>query len=1642
MKKLKLNKRFILGSALLMVGSLLALGCNKVAPDPDPEPIDFIIPNYLVNGTYSTSNDKFDFYEIEGRPTEYAIAIKDKNRTGSVEIPTTYNGHNVTAIWHNGFHNSKVTSVTFRDDTKINTIDFEAFLYCKITSINIPYTVNEIGDAAFYACSALTSVNFINSNQESTGSALSCDCDDQISRYENLAAFPLEGDPDVTYVALDTGKQYRWDTTNSQYVEIVIENSTLEKIPSFCFFKCNALTTLALPSSIEEVAEEAFNGCYSLSSAIFFSSIKTIRERAFQGCTALTKVYVSQSMFDDLNTDDEGIIEPHAFNYCSNILDVIFCGTSEKVSAWLVKHPNWGWNSDYGNPATDKYDYTLESGSTYFTSEWQFTAQTIDGVQHVTITKYTGSAPTQASGRFISVPNSLTSLNGTNKVVKIDKDAFNDVKSSIYRLYLPTTLMQIENNMFKEGYTNLNVIADNTQCAEDLAKYVAAGNKDTTNIVKRIDLSELGDLEFIGVHAFAYKDKGLKKATDITQIKLPANLRAIGDEAFGVFQRRVFTNVTEFTWDFNESTSRLETIGTDCFYGLGASGGSTQITGNVTWKKHKASTLIFPKTFKYFGMKDSDARTYRDQTLNPFRFAILDGERAEKWQRPAHAFAGCSLIGTVIFKGGTSSDPKVQDLLIPLQTFVYNESLHTIVFEEREEHYITFHTQQQQNGGFDYAQEAIGGNAGRGKNDFRSEPFLHTLVLPNMNTKLRFQTFAFRGNSRAAIYFSGSENTNLLSDKTNGEWTKINSFEADNTDLTRCPQWKTIGDESWYEAGQNDGKKYHGYCFADNAKSKDTSNSKNTFNINQEIPCYYNVHFQGTFNGVNVEVGTSGAGRKEYKEVDKCSYVLEEPSSGVYEATMTNYLYNLHNESDEAATGVDVARVVDKISFNGHDYIVKKVGDSAFSACFNDGTDGFTANGDLTKVELPDSIVTIGEYAFIRAYGIQNIASYTEGNAAATDYKMPKDLRHIGKNAFLFSGVQKIEKIDYRCLFYENENETYDITSVFANALSLRKITFTTDGGATETTSTDYYETTTYTPSGGGDTYTTAVYSKSGVSYNKDRLLVVLNRSNGDYAKPSSDATAVDVGVRFNGKYKTNPFLFGAFKMGVWIKELIAGNPTLDSSSNVLPQPLFSPVGKTVSNQLVDQYFYLGGGASSGSDNLPQNLYYNNLKYENLTNNLDTIAGNVLHLPEYALKGCENLAYVEFPVDPGASIPEGIFADVENPDTVYYVAGDTPVAHTLDLTNSGYSSIGPNVFSGNLSIHTFIAPDVSGFTIDASAFKGCTNLSTLDFSEVQGSLTINAGAFMNTGVTTIDWPDDPDCTITIGGGDSNGAFQHCALVNLELPAKLQTIGVCAFMNCQSLESVSSENSANIPSVTTFNTKAFAQCGKLDSFCFDKFTGLTTIGTQAFQDTGKLESFGNVSLPSSVTSIGKLAFNASKIVTVTINSSSISLGESAFYSCASLTHVWFTNPACNWNGYNANVFSNCSSLVELQLPTGFALNTNKYDGGSTYFVQDDSNLVFYTYKKYVSGSTAVKDGWQKYTSGVYCPLCFLVENENDLLTGGVIIGGGGVSNNTTKFWAKDASGHSVYLGTVTAYDGTTVTFSTGYTLDGSTFTPSL
>ena len=1364
----------------------------------------------------------------------------------------------------------------------------------------------------------------------------------------------------------------------------------------------------------------------------------------------------------ELKGTKRGIIEAHAFNYCDTDLNIRFCATQTNINNWLSYKENnvemnrkWGLREDRSNLA---FSYVRDDADLHFTSDWSY-KMAANG--DITITKYNGPAPT---GGFITIPDKLPNpdgYSGENKVVRLDIDIFDsNVKSSLERLYLPTTLTAIDHLMFRYGYDNLYVIDSNCDCFTDY---------NSNSITGRIDLSGLTNLKFIGIRAFAGVGGDATSRARIKVLHLPSHLLAIGDEAFGIFPQRMLPGIEELIWDY-ESDSCLQCVGADAFYGVGASGDG-EIEGNSERLPNtRPSTIIFPKTFKYFGILsntandniNNDVKRYKDNYN--FDFTKIKNETGTKVAKPAHAFSGCSLLGKVIFKGGENSE----NLVIPLQTFVYNENLHTIVFEERPGKYIAFHTQSRNS---HWGQESIGGNSGRGRNDFRGGPFLHTLVLPNKQTTLYIQDFAFHANSRAAIYLSDSLGTNMYTDKGGGSdnWIDLkfstNAVAIDHaTDGAR--QWKTIGNEEWYPSKNR--AQYYGYNFAAKATTRsDSDKSLNTFSIEQETPVYENVYYKDP-DVAGVEVGSGNT--KVFKIKDKCSFICEKNAQDQYVATMTNYLYDLYDGSADLTT----AKVPETVTVGETDYTVTKIGDSAFSACFCDRTDSVdnakvTDDGDLNHVILPNTIESIGEYAFIRAYGIQKISSYSDDDDPVEG--MPSSLRHIGKNAFLFSGIKQVLRIPNKCLFYESENNTTKITSVFANALSLRKITFidTDDANAQESTESPYYKTTTYTSNReGGPKFTTALYSKNYTdaqnvtTYNKNKLMLILNRDYADRTVASnivspatkSDAKAIGAGntagVEFDGLYSIDgtsdqaPFLFGAYKMGVWIKELICGNPTTyveNGETKTYAQPLFSAVGQTLDNELIDRYFYLGANADNSQNSNLNKIAGNNIRYENLTVLVETISGKILSLPQYAMNGCEKLKRVEFENQVGGEIPDGVFANVTNTSTNYVTEGPNgETAKVLDLRSTGYSKVGKESFKSNKAINVFIAPDVENFTIDTSAFDSCSNLTTIDLSAVTGTLTINSLAFNNcTALTSIIWPESPNAVVNIAGTE---VFKACtALTQVSLPVDMSNgatqhkLADSTFSGCTKLATVTVNGEESL--LTSIGTSAFSGCTALTSFEFEKFTSLTTIGSSAFYNTNKLTSDGVVTLPETVTSIGGSAFYGSKLLVVNVTSDSISLGAAAF-KASKLTAIRFENHDCAWQSYNSGVFDSCTSLSELQLPTGFNINNSSYDSNNNiFFVSGDTNGNIYLYEKFTS-STTLSNDWRSTLANNQNLLSthFYVESVNDLLTAGIISktqSGGTVNNRSTLFWTTDENNNAIKLGHVTDFTGTVVSFEHGQTL---------
>lgn len=1523
-------------------------------------------PKYLLNGSYAgeDANGDYEYYLIDNTDT-YAVGLKksSKNKTSLGSFPTEYNNKQVTGIWRSGFHNSQATSISI--PSGITVIDYEAFMESKITTITIPATVSEIGEAAFYSCKGLTKAVIQNSTSSSQESS-ACSCVQE------------SGD--------DSGSS---------------TSSNLQLIPAFCFFNCHELAEVVFPESIKKIGEEAFHNCRKLYSTLAFMSIEEIGYRAFQGCASLTKIYISSSFFaKDQNNNPIGVIGDKAFDACNSNLIFYLVGDEDDVEDWLDAPANANWNQKNAlvapgaqiNPDTSsgtRYKYLLpgaNAGARY-TNDWIYT---IDQNNEVDISAYIG--PTQINGvaiKFITFPNDLPNGSG-NYVRSIAKDALDTVKASLERIYLPKNLRRIEAGMFDGSYTNLKVVDDNTTCSTDEAAQQPLNG--------RIILNGLTDLEVIGNNAFV----NMPHLGDIKKLYLPYSLKGVGANAFGSSSAdgKHLKGVTDFKWDYDDTKSALKVIGKEAFYEIGRTDNSKSTTGGNVYQdyfdyssnpvkpKFELTTLIIPRTFEHFGVSSTDITSFGLTGLqadgNDENFGIA-------------AFAGSPLLSKVVFKGsklstvqsnpGSSYDETdTFNLALASKTFIMNESLRTVVFEERVNKHIAFHTK-----GGKASEAVIGWSSGKSNNDFNGNPALQTLVLPNKYTTLQIQNYAFQCNSRGVIYYSAANNNGKVKGNTEANMYNIVVNPTTNGNKSLSADWRTIGKDN----------SSIGYNFA----------NQNTFGINQQMPYYDSILYEDPdLDDVIVGYGNTNI----YIEKDKCAFV----TNGSTDATMTNYLYDRYDASFSGT-----AKVPAKVGDNN--LKVTKIGNSAFSAAYCDGKNGNYKNDnthkELTAVKIPSTVKTIGEYAFMRAYGVTSLSSYTVdsgGNETDNDtYVMPSALTSIGKHAFAFCNIKKFLKIPDNCVFYENSNindiETTNTTSVFSNNFSLRQITFGTSGA----TYNAKYKTTTYVHTGSednGQNYTSALYSTSFVTKNKNRLLLVLNRDTGSDRLTQSEDLAIMTKDgndynEFNGRYgysgqtpTVTNYLYGAFKMCYWIESLIVG-----TSNNTLDQPLISGIYNGTNN--VGEIVYLG----------------KKYDFDDYVTELEAVSfgdATTIATPPYSFAGCEKLERIKLPRVEGATIPAGLFASVSNSNVVFEVPSDnTGINFTecapgvLDLRYTGYAGIDKEAFKGT-GIKQVIAPEPfdgvtpNTFTIEEDAFANCSQLTSVDFQYVTGRVVLN-GAFKGATISSTLFNFGSAALIEFG----KEAFKGCTISDntFSFPAKTAVIGESCFEGCSTLETVTADavltnlekvvvdggthqdrneivdqeikadqvtinNQATIVDdrggFTQIGNYAFYLCNNLKNFDFTKFNGIERIGHYAFSMCNKYDGVkvspasgsnwpnnsnkacicpnGNVNLPASITNLGVGVFSSSMIVNVTINSSEmrfergkdftideraqINRGGHQFEYCPELLTVMFMDSDCEWNTpyinkssgntqAQDNFFSWCNKLQRVYMTSDFEIS---------------------------------------------------------------------------------------------------------------------
>lgn len=229
-------------------------------------------------------------------------------------------------------------------------------------------------------------------------------------------------------------------------------------------------------------------------------------------------------------------------------------------------------------------------------------------------------------------------------------------------------------------------------------------------------------------------------------------------------------------------------------------------------------------------------------------------------------------------------------------------------------------------------------------------------------------------------------------------------------------------------------------------------------------------------------------------------------------------------------------------------------------------------------------------------------------------------------------------------------------------------------------------------------------------------------------------------------------------------------------------------------------------------------------------------------------------------------------------------------------------------FSGCRLLETVNMP-VAVTSVGKHAFNECTNLAEIEFKS--GLTEIGYAAFGQcTSLTSIGLPD----TVTSVG---DFCFRECPFESINLKG-VETFGYGAFYDCGNLSSVTLTNVVSIgdrvfqgcdkltemtvgnrleecvyapPALTKLNIsspvpeKMFQWSKTLTDVTLGE--GCTSIGEMAF---GYCSELKNLTLPETLTEIGKSAFWESGITAVTLPASVEVMGEKAFYGCSSLVSL--------------------------------------------------------------------------------------------------------------------------------------------------------
>lgn len=186
----------------------------------------------------------------------------------------------------------------------VTAIGHSAFAWSDIVSIEIPGSVQSIGENAFKKCRKLQKV------------VIRDGC-------KTIADGAFSSCPKLEEIILPHTLEHLGDGVFADDVNLpsVTLPEKLTTIPNRTFTNCLSLSAVTIPDCVTQIGKFAFNGCSALHSAILSRNLEVIGEGAFKRCSALESISFPASLLE---------IGDSAFSECLG-LKVSFASSPKRV---------------------------------------------------------------------------------------------------------------------------------------------------------------------------------------------------------------------------------------------------------------------------------------------------------------------------------------------------------------------------------------------------------------------------------------------------------------------------------------------------------------------------------------------------------------------------------------------------------------------------------------------------------------------------------------------------------------------------------------------------------------------------------------------------------------------------------------------------------------------------------------------------------------------------------------------------------------------------------------------------------------------------------------------------------------------------------------------------------------------------------------------------------------------------------------------------------------------------------------------------------------------------------------------------------------------------------------------------------------